>query len=249
MLKELIGIVVFAGMVSLAGCSTVPDASSETPEREVAQAEAETLKGETDGTEKTPEQKGAEPEDEQSGDGQAGDAATQDKSKSIVVYYSRTGDNYSVGNIEVGNTAKIALEIVKQTGADRFEIVPEKAYPAVYKACTEVAQEETNANARPKSATTLEHFEQYDTVYLGYPIWWGDMPMVVYTFIESYDFDNKTVIPFNTHEGSGQAGTWGNLRKALPKATVKDGLVMTGSTAQNDPDEVARQVKALLQKD
>lgn len=249
MLKELIGIVVFAGMVSMAGCSTVPDASSETPEREVAQAEAETPKGETDGTEKTPEQKGAEPEDEQSGDGQAGDAATQDKSKSIVVYYSRTGDNYSVGNIEVGNTAKIALEIVKQTGADRFEIVPEKAYPAVYKACTEVAQEEKNANARPKIATTLEHFEQYDTVYLGYPIWWGDMPMVVYTFIESYDFDNKTVIPFNTHEGSGQAGTWGNLRKALPKATVKDGLVMTGSTAQNDPDEVARQVKALLQKD
>lgn len=249
MLKELIGIAVFAGMISMTGCSTVPEASSETPDREVAQPEAETPKGETDDTGNASEQKGAEPEDEQSGDSQAEDAAAQDKSKSIVVYYSRTGDNYSVGNIEVGNTAKIALEIVKQTGADRFEIVPEKAYPAVYKACTEVAQEEKNANARPKIATTIEDFAQYDTVYLGYPIWWGDMPMVVYTFIESYDFDNKTVIPFNTHEGSGQAGTWGNLRKALPKATVKDGLVMTGSTAQNDPDEVERQVKALLQKD
>ena len=168
--------------------------------------------------------------------------------KSIVVYYSRTDENYNVGNITVGNTAKVAAEIAKQTGANMFEIKPAKAYPADYKACIEVAQQEKDDNVRPQMATTVEHFEQYSTVYLGYPIWWGDAPMIVYTFIESQNFDNKTVIPFVTHEGSGLSGTPQKLRKALPKATVTDGIAITGTTAQNKPDEVTKKVSELIKQ-
>lgn len=166
--------------------------------------------------------------------------------KAVVVYYSRADDNYSVGTLTVGNTAKVAAEIVRQTGADSFEITPVKPYPKEYTPCTELAKQELADRARPQIATTLENFDQYDTVYLGYPIWWGDMPMIVYTFIENYNFDQKTVITFNTHEGSGNSGTTEKIRKALPKANVRQGLVMTGGKAQNDADEVTKQVKAML---
>ena len=168
--------------------------------------------------------------------------------QSIVVYYSRTGDNYSVGNITIGNTAKVAAEIAKQTGADLVEIKPVKDYPAVYKECTDVAKQELNEHARPAIATTVENFEQYHTVYIGYPMWWGDAPMVVYTFLDNHAIDSKTLIPFATHEGSGLANTPYKLQKAYPKAIVKDGLEITGSVAQNNPEEVQKQVSAFLKK-
>ena len=160
-------------------------------------------------------------------------------SKSIVVYFSRTGEQYGVGVIEKGNTAIVADMIVEQTGADSFEILPKNDnYPMTYAELTDVAKEEQNQNARPEIKDTVQNFEQYDTVYLGYPIWWGDLPMICYTFLESYDLSGKTIIPFCTHAGSGNAGTQSKIQSAAPNATVKEVLAIEGADTQNDPDSV-----------
>ena len=164
-------------------------------------------------------------------------------SKALVVYFSRTGEQYGVGVIEKGNTAIVANIIVEQTGADSFEILPKADnYPTTYKELTDVAKEEQNNNARPEIASTVENFDDYDTVYLGYPIWWGDLPMICYTFLESYDFSGKTIIPFCTHAGSGNAGTQSKIQSAVPNADVKEVLAIVGVDAQNDPDSVKQQV-------
>ena len=232
----IIGITSTVLAFGLMGCTNPGTSQAQTPNPQVVQTETAPAKQSADDTAAEKEIKAASANSEKSAQ------------NSIVVYYSKTGENYSVGNIEVGNTAKVANEIVKQTGADLFEIKPVKPYPDEYKKCTEVAQQEKDDNARPQIATTVENFEQYNIVYLGYPIWWGDMPMVVYTFIEAQNFDGKTVIPFATHEGSGISGTPQKLRKALPKATVTEGIAITGSTAQNKPDEVAKSVAELIKQ-
>ena len=154
--------------------------------------------------------------------------------KSIVVYFSRADENYSVGTVEVGNTELLAKEIVAKTGADEFKIVPKVAYPANYNEAVEQATKERNEQARPEYVDDVD-LADYDTVYFGYPIWWGDLPMIVYTFIENHDWNGKTVIPFNTHEGSGNAGTYDTLEEKMSGATLKgDGFNMSGSTARTD---------------
>ena len=160
----------------------------------------------------------------------------------LVVFFSHTGENYSVGVIEKGNTHIIADMIAEETGADMFEIQPENPYPTTYNECTDVAKKEQNENARPKYIDSVDNMEQYDTVFIGYPIWWGDLPMVVYTFLESYDFSGKTVIPFCTHEGSGLSGTARNVANACPGATVLDGLAIRGSVAQNKQSDARSDV-------
>lgn len=170
--------------------------------------------------------------------------STSSGNSSVVVYFSRTGEQYGVGVIEKGNTAIVADAIVEQTGADSFEILPKNDnYPTTYNELTDVAKEEQNQNARPEIKDILQNFEQYDTIYLGYPIWWGDLPMICYTFLESYDFSGKTIIPFCTHAGSGNAGTQSKIQSAVPKATVKDVLAITGTDTQNNSDSVKTSVK------
>ena len=153
----------------------------------------------------------------------------------LVVYFSRTGENYNVGNVEVGNTAMVASYIKEYLKADSFEIVPVDKYPDNYDECTKVASKEKDDNARPQISEKIENFDSYNTVFVGYPIWWGDLPMIMYTFLEEYDFNGKTVIPFNTHEGSGDAGTYTTIQDKLPNATVKtNGLALDGKTARSD---------------
>lgn len=172
---------------------------------------------------------------------------TTSGSKALVVYFSRTGEQYEVGVIEKGNTAIVADMIAEQTGADSFEILPKKDnYPTTYKELTDVAKEEQNNNARPEIKDSISNFDQYDTVYLGYPIWWGDLPMICYTFLESYDFSGKTIVPFCTHAGSGDAGTQSKIQSAAPNATVKEVLAITGTDAQNERDSVKSKVTEWL---
>ena len=128
----------------------------------------------------------------------------QSKSKSLVVYFSRADENYGVGNITEGNTAILAKMITQKTGSDIFEIVPEKAYPKDYRECTNVAKDEQRKNARPAYKDDIDT-SAYDTIYIGYPIWWGDLPMVCYTFLEKHNLDGKTIIPFCTHVANGTA--------------------------------------------
>ena len=153
--------------------------------------------------------------------------------KVLVVYFSKTGENYNVGSVKVGNTAMMASYIKEYLNADSFEIVPVKKYSDNYTKSTEEAKEEQNNNARPQIKNVLINFDEYDTIFLGYPIWWGDLPMIVYTFLESYDFTGKTIIPFNTHEGSGSAGTYETIKNKLTSANVNtSGLAITGSEAR-----------------
>lgn len=174
-------------------------------------------------------------------------AAGGASAKSLVVYFSHTGENYSVGNISEGNTAIIAKMIAEKTGSDTFEILPEKEYPKVYKSCTEVAKDEQKKNARPAYKGDVDT-SAYDTVYIGYPIWWGDMPMVVYTFLEKHDLNGKTVVPFCTHEGSGVSGTDGKIRRIFKNAAVKSALAVRGATAQNKRNEAQKAVEEWLGK-
>ena len=156
-------------------------------------------------------------------------------SKILVVYFSRTGENYNVGNVEVGNTAMVASYIKDYLKADSFEIIPVNKYPDKYQECLDQETKEKNENARPEIQNKITNFDQYDTIFVGYPIWWGDLPMIMHTFFESYDFNGKKVIPFNTHEGSGDAGTYSTVQKDLPKANVTtDGLALDGKTARSD---------------
>ena len=155
--------------------------------------------------------------------------------KKLVVYFSHTGENYNVGYIEEGNTAIIADMIADATGADKFEIVPEKDYPVDYNECIEIAQREKRANARPAVKGDIA-IEDYDVIFLGYPNWWGEVPMCVYTFIEKHDWKGKTVIPFITHEGSGMGGTDSKIAKATTGSNtlVGKGLAVQGKVAQEN---------------
>ena len=156
-------------------------------------------------------------------------------SKILVVYFSRTGENYNVGNVEVGTTAMVASYIKDYLNADSFEIVPVEKYPDNYDECTKLASDEKDNNARPQIDGKVENFDSYDTIFLGYPIWWGDLPMIMYTLMEEYDFDGKKVIPFNTHEGSGDAGTYETIKTKLPNAKVNtNGFNLDGKTARSD---------------
>ena len=156
-------------------------------------------------------------------------------SKTLVVYFSRTGENYNVGNVEVGNTAMVASYIKEYLKADSFEIVPIDKYADNYDECTELAKKEQGDNARPKIEGKIDNFDSYDTVFVGYPIWWGDLPMIMYTFMEEYDFDGKKVIPFNTHEGSGDSGTYKTIKEKLPNADVNTkGLALEGKVARSE---------------
>ncbi len=167
------------------------------------------------------------------------------EAKSLVVVFSRTDENYSVGRITKGNTMIVAEMIASKTGSDLFEIKPVKKYPEGYDECTDVAKKELNAKARPAIVEDKD-ISEYDTIFFGYPIWWGDLPMCFYTFIEAHDWNGKKIIPFCTNEGSGLAGTEGNLKRALKGAEVMKGLSVRGSTAQRDKARAEASVDSWL---
>ncbi len=165
---------------------------------------------------------------------------------SLVLVFSRAGENYGVGAVEVGNTMVLARAISEKTGADLFEIKRAEPYPEAYDACCDEALEERNSGARPELAA-MPDLSGYDTVYLGFPCWWGDIPMPVYTAIEALDWAGKTICPFNTHAGSGEAGMFADVARICTEATVTGGLTMAGATAQNDLDAVESQVGTWLE--
>ena len=160
----------------------------------------------------------------------------------LIAYFSRAGENYKVGVIEKGNTQLIAEMIAEQTGGDLFHIETVNPYPEDYRECTNVAQQELREQARPELSAAVDHFEDYDVVFLGYPNWWGDMPMAVYTFMERYDFSGKTIVPFATHEGSGLSSTESSIASTCSGAKVLDGLAVRGSVAQNSQEEAKETV-------
>jgi len=164
-----------------------------------------------------------------------------DNKRVLVAFFSHTGENYGVGNITKGNTHIIAEMIAELTGGELFEIQPVNEYPKEYTPCTEEAQKEKNANARP-AIKADKAIDGYDVIYIGYPIWWGDAPMPVYTWIEKQQWQGKTVIPFCTHEGSGLGDTERLIGNACKGATIGKGFELTGTTAQKRQAEAKKAV-------
>lgn len=150
---------------------------------------------------------------------------------SIVIYFSRAGENYFGGelkNIEKGNTEVIAQYIHDLTGEYLFKVEPKEEYPLEYMECTEIAKKELAKDARPEIKEELDDISGYDTVYIGFPNWWGTLPMVMFTQLEKLDFKGKTVKPFVTHEGSGFGTSKKDLKKLCAGAEITKGLSIPG---------------------
>lgn len=166
--------------------------------------------------------------------------------KILVAFFSRAGDNYEVGVIEKGNTKIVAEMIAEKTGADLFEIQPVNEYPADYRECTEVAKREQEENARPALVALPENLQDYDTIFLGYPVWWSDLPMLMYTFLENQDFNGKTIIPFCTSAGEYMTNKESSIPEIAKGSSVREGLGLKGKDCQENPDAVREKVNAWL---
>lgn len=174
---------------------------------------------------------------------------TEKMKKSIVIYFSHTGENYSVGFITEGNTAKVAKEIAAQTGATLWEIKEKEPYPEKYTTCIELAKKELEAKACPEFVGEMPDLSEYDTIYLGYPNWWSAAPMIIYSFLDAAQIDGKTILPFCTHEGSGLGSTARKLAAAYPGLKIEQkGLELFGHVAQNEPEEVTAAVTKWLEQ-
>ena len=166
----------------------------------------------------------------------------------LVAYFSRADENTGgVGYIEKGNTKILAEMIAERTHGDLFEIKAVKPYPKEYRPATEAAKQEKEENARPEIVGELPDLSKYDVVFLGYPIWWSDMPMPVYTFLDRENFAGKIILPFCTHEGSGLSGTDRTIADTT-KTEVKDGFALAGHIAQNSPDDARSALYEWMEK-
>ena len=167
--------------------------------------------------------------------------------KVLIAYYSRRGENYvngSIKNLKLGNTEVVAGKIkALLPDADVFQIDTTYEYSKDYMTCIEEAKQELHDQVRPEVKNPLESIDQYETIILGYPNWWGTMPMVVYTFLESYDFTGKTIIPFCTNEGSGMGSSERELKKICKGAAVASGLSIHGAEAAQSESKVAAWAK------
>lgn len=213
LLKRLLSVMLVGTAVfSLAACS----GGTGTEEQTVTQAEEST---ETQTEENTD---AGETADIEEGTDTAGGEGT-----ALIAYFSWSG-----------NTEAVAQEIQAQTGADLFEIVPAEPYTDDYNELLDIAQEEQSSDARPAIAESVD-LSGYDTVYLGFPNWWGDMPMILYTFLDEYDLSGKTVVPFNTSGGSGFSGSLDTIAEMEPEAEITEGLSLGDGEAEDCTDEVA----------
>lgn len=167
------------------------------------------------------------------------------KGKVLIVFFSHAGENYGVGNIKVGNTKLVADEIQKVTGGDEFEIVADKNYDMPYDALTKLAKEESEKGEKPSFKGEIKNIDDYDTVFIGGPIWWGTYPRVMFTFFDKYDLNGKTIIPFTTHEGSGLGSIVEDLKTIYPKATFKEAFSIYGHETRKDLSKVDKWLKSL----
>ena len=147
--------------------------------------------------------------------------------KVLVLYFSQSG-----------NTEKVANFIHDEVGGDLIKLEVAEAYPSDYNELVNYAQEEQRNNSRPELKTKISNIDEYDTIFLGYPNWWADMPMPLYTFLDEYDLSGKTIAPFITHGGSGLSGTPNKIKQEEPNATVTEGLAVSGSQAESSKSSV-----------
>lgn len=219
-MKKIISFFMALAMVlSLAACSTNQSLSESTPEESSSQT-----------NESTP-------------------TPSNTNGKNLVVYFSMP-DNVDDSTVVIdgetlGNTQYMAYVIQETVGADIFRIEPETPYPTDHDELVDLASEEQSDNARPAIKDTIENFDTYENIFVGYPNWWGDMPMILYSFFDEYDFSGKTIIPFNTHGGSGFSGTISTIKELEPNAEVLDGKSISRNDIQDAEQEIVDWVNSL----
>lgn len=219
-MKKILSLVLTLTMVfTLAACGNSDTTESSAPEESFGEENSVTSE------ENIPSSESTSPAENTPQAEESSYPETETGSTSLVVYFSWSG-----------NTESVANEIQTQTGADIFEIIPAEPYTDDYNTLLDIAQDEQANNARPAIAEIVQNFEQYDVVYLGYPNWWGDMPMILYTFLDEYDFSGKTIAPFVTSGGSGFSSTISTIESMEPDAVVTEGLSL-GSSEADDPAE------------
>ena len=155
------------------------------------------------------------------------DINIENMGNTLILYFSMSG-----------NTETVANYIHEEIGGDIVKLETVQTYPEDYDELVDYAREEQRDNTRPELETAIENIEQYDTIFLGYPNWWGDMPMPIYSFLDQYDLSNKTIAPFITHGGSGLSGTPANIANEEPDAVVTEGLAINGDAVDDCQDEV-----------
>ena len=260
LIKSMIVLLIAALIIVLPGCANTPQTpvpASPVPPTETAApaAEPEAVsepQTESEGAAEpaaavsdaaAPDASDAAPAEEAAAAVSAGEAL-HDK---LVIFFSRTGEQYTVGVIEKGNTSIVAEMIAETVDADLFEVIPvDDHYPMTYNALTDIARQEQNTNARPEYAGALPDLAQYDTIFIGAPVWWGDWPMIMYTLFENNDFSGKKLVPFSTHEGSGLSGFDRKLAAACPNSEILTGLAVRGNDCQNKQGPVRQSVEAWL---
>lgn len=166
-------------------------------------------------------------------------------SNSIVIFFSHAGDNYSVGIIDTGNTKIVADYISEISGANQFEIITHKYDGMAYTPLINLAKEEANTGELPPYEGSAPDLSQYDTVFIGGPVWWGTYPQVMFTLFKDINLDGKTVIPFTTHEGSGLASCPNDVKKAFPKAKVTGEFSIYGHEVRTGKAKVEKWLKEL----
>lgn len=219
-MKKIISLfMALAMLLSLAACSTNQSTSKSTPKESSSQTNESNL------------------------------APSNTNGKNLVVYFSMP-DNVDDSTVVIdgetlGNTQYMAYVIQETVGADIFRIEPETPYPTDHDKLVDLAKEEQNDNARPKIKAKIENFDTYENIFVGYPNWWGDMPMILYSFFDEYDFSGKTIIPFNTHGGSGFSGTISTIKELEPNAKIIDGKSISRNDIQDAEQEIIDWVKSL----
>ena len=206
MKKYLIYLMMAAAVMTFGACSPDEDYEPETPG-------IETPENPDDGEDGTPEN----PDEPETPEEPGNDPDTPNGDSRILVAYFSWG----------GTTQRMAQEIVRQTGADIFRIEPVVPYPTEYTPCTEVAREEKDNNARPAIADEVENWSDYDTVFIGCPVWWWTTPMIICTFAESYNFEGKTVVPFCTYASTYRDETLARIVELTPDAAHLTGEGLT----------------------
>ncbi|MBD5390608.1 flavodoxin [bacterium] len=169
--------------------------------------------------------------------------------KNLIVYYSRRGENYwngTIKNLTKGNTEIVAEMIQNMVGGDLFEIQTVKEYSLNYYTCIEEAKKELHNEERPELKSFIDNIEDYDTIFIGYPNWWGTMPMAVFTFLEHYNLSGKTILPFCTNEGSGMGSSEKDLKRICKGAILKPGLSIHGAEAKSAQTKVTDWIKKSL---
>lgn len=179
--------------------------------------------------------------------------------KILVVYFSRVGTSSFSKDVDVvtsaslrtgdkgliGNTEVIADMVKEAVGGELFQIVTVKPYPGDYNETTDVALKEQKDGARPELATHIENMKDYDVILLGYPNWWGTLPMPVFTFLQEYDFSGKTIVPFVTHDGSALGKSVDDIKKLAPQSTVLKGLAIRYKDVENAQKDVSKWLREL----